>query len=130
MSSQSRGTPVQHNPSSANHRLIELPPDLQSLLESDDAPVLTIESSDTSALLKTPTKTYALRQKNTSNAMMLLSPSPSDGTPEQGISIISTIKETVELDTVPDKATGTSGGTVKSIGGPKGKWHERFGRNR
>ncbi|KAF4967918.1 hypothetical protein FSARC_4611 [Fusarium sarcochroum] len=130
MSSQSRGTPVQHNPSSANYRLIELPPDLQALLESDDAPVLTIESTDSSAILKTPTKSYAFRQKNTSNAMMLLSPSPSDGTPEQGISIISTIKETVELDTVPDKATGASGGASKSIGGAKGKWHERFGRNR
>lgn len=91
---------------------------------------LTMESSDSSAVIKTPTKTYALRQKNTSNALMLLSPTPlptsSDGPVEQGISIISTINETVELDTVPD----VSAGTAKGLGGGKGKWHERFGRNR
>lgn len=92
---------------------------------------LTLESSDTSALLKTPSKTYALRQKNTSNAFMLLSPTPSTPeNPEQGISIVSTIRETVELEVVPDKTAGTSGGATKSLGGAKGKWHERFGRNR
>jgi sister chromatid cohesion protein DCC1 len=124
MASQSRGMPVQHNPSSTNYRLIELPPDLQNILEAEDAPVLTMESNDTSAVIKTPNKTYALRQKNTSNALMLLSPmeSPSEDEPfAQGISIISTIKETVELDTVPEKAKAAPG---------KGKWHERFGRNR
>jgi hypothetical protein len=87
---------------------------------------LRIESSETSAVIKTPNKTYALRQKNTSNALMLLSPmsSPSSDEPfGQGISIISTIRETVELDTVPEKAA------AKSAPG-KGKWHERFGRNR
>ncbi|KAL2691549.1 hypothetical protein Neosp_001938 [[Neocosmospora] mangrovei] len=131
MSSQSRGITVQHTPSETNYRLIELPPELQSLLESDSAPVLTLESSDTSALLKTPSKTYALRQKNTSNAFMLLSPTPATPeNPEQGISIVSTIRETVELEVVPDKSTGTSGGATKSLGGAKGKWHERFGRNR
>lgn len=90
---------------------------------------LRLESSDTSAVIKTPTKTYALRQKNTSNAMMLLSPTPpplsSDGPVEQGISIISTIKETVELETVPDKPADAP----KAVAG-KGKWHEKFGRNR
>ncbi|KAF9762026.1 hypothetical protein IL306_003582 [Fusarium sp. DS 682] len=130
MSSQSSGLKVHHNPSPTNYRLIELPPDLLSLLESNDAPVLTIESSDSSAIIKTPTKTYALRQKNTSNALMLLSPMPlpesSGGPVEQGISIIATIKETVELDTVPD----VSAGATKGLGGGKGKWHERFGRNR
>ncbi|KAM5347951.1 hypothetical protein ACJ41O_007775 [Fusarium nematophilum] len=129
MSSQSRGIPIQHNPSSASYRLIELPPDLQSLLESDSPPVIALESSDTSAVLKTPSKTYALRQKNTSNALMLLSPSSSAESPEQGISIISTIRETVELEPVPDKAAGASAGAPKSTGS-KGKWHERFGRNR
>ncbi|KAM0358177.1 hypothetical protein HYE67_003487 [Fusarium culmorum] len=124
MSSQSRGIPVQHNPSSTNYRLIELPPDLQNILEAEDAPVLSIESSDTSAIIKTPNKTYALRQKNTSNALMLISPitlSSEDEPIGQGISIVSTIKETVELDVVPEKATSAPG---------KGKWHERFGRNR
>ncbi|KAJ4225600.1 hypothetical protein NW759_005293 [Fusarium solani] len=131
MSSQSRGITIQHTSSETNYRLIELPPELQSLLESDSAPILTLESSDTSALLKTPSKTYALRQKNTSNALMLLSPTPSTlENPEQGISIVSTIRETVELEVVPDKTAGTSGGATKSLGGAKGKWHERFGRNR
>ncbi|EGU85637.1 hypothetical protein FOXB_03783 [Fusarium oxysporum f. sp. conglutinans Fo5176] len=120
MSSQSGGITVQYNPSSTNYRLIELPPDLLSLLESDDAPVLTMESSDSSAVIKTPTKTYALRQKNTSNALMLLSPTPlpasSDGPLEQGVSIISTIKETVELDTVPDVSAGTTKGFGGGIG--------------
>ncbi|UPK97297.1 hypothetical protein LCI18_008232 [Fusarium solani-melongenae] len=131
MSSQSRGITIQHAPSEANYRLIELPPELQSLLESDSAPVLTLESSDTSALLKTPSKTYALRQKNTSNAFMLLSPTSSTpDNPEQGISIVSTIRETIELEVVPDKTARTSGGATKSLGGAKGKWHERFGRSR
>ncbi|RSL71847.1 hypothetical protein CEP54_001056 [Fusarium duplospermum] len=131
MSSQSRGITIQHTPSETNYRLIELPPELQSLLESDSPPVLTLESSDTSALLKTPSKAYALRQKNTSNAFMLLSPTPSTPeNPEQGISIVSTIRETVELEVVPDKTAGTSSGATKSLGGAKGKWHERFGRNR
>ncbi|KAF5026889.1 hypothetical protein F66182_919 [Fusarium sp. NRRL 66182] len=128
--SQSRGTPIQHNPSSTNYRLIELPPDLQSLLESDDAPVLTLESSESSAILKTPSKSYALRQKNTSNAIMLLAPSLSGDVAEPSISIISTIRETVELDTVPDKAAGASGGAPRIAGASKGKWHERFGKNR
>jgi hypothetical protein len=39
MSSQSGGITVQNNPSSTSYRLIELPPDLLSLLESEDAPV-------------------------------------------------------------------------------------------
>lgn len=39
MASQSRGMAVQHNPSSTSYRLIELPPDLQNILEADDAPV-------------------------------------------------------------------------------------------
>lgn len=39
MASQSGGITVQHNPSPTSYRLIELPPDLLSLLESDDAPV-------------------------------------------------------------------------------------------
>jgi sister chromatid cohesion protein DCC1 len=85
---------------------------------------LSIESSDTSAVIKTPNKTYALRQKNTSNAFMLISPmssSSSDESSSQGISIVSTIKETVELDVVPEKAKSAPN---------KGKWHERFGRNR
>lgn len=90
---------------------------------------LTIEASDTSALLKTPNKTYALRQKNTSNALMLLTPCATPDSPEQGIAIVSTIRETVELEVVPNKAPGASSGGLKNTGS-KGKWHERFGKNR
>lgn len=39
MSSQTRGIPVRHIPDDAGYRLIELPPELVSLLESDNAPV-------------------------------------------------------------------------------------------
>ncbi|KAH8736517.1 hypothetical protein BGZ61DRAFT_442153 [Ilyonectria robusta] len=129
MSSQTRGIPVRHIPDDAGYRLIELPPELVSLLESDNAPVLTIEASDTSALLKTPNKTYALRQKNTSNALMILTPCATPDSPEQGIAIVSTIRETVELEVVPDKAPGAASGGLKNTGS-KGKWHERFGKNR
>ncbi|KAH6957620.1 hypothetical protein BKA56DRAFT_602237 [Ilyonectria sp. MPI-CAGE-AT-0026] len=129
MSRQSRGIPLRHIPDDAGYRLIELPPELISLLESDTAPVLTLESSDTSALLKTPNKTYALRQKNTSNALMLLAPRPAPDFLEQAVAIVSTIRETVELEAVPDKAPSAVSGGLKSTGS-KGKWHERFGKNR
>ncbi|CAM1511702.1 Fc.00g092150.m01.CDS01 [Cosmosporella sp. VM-42] len=127
MSSQKQGITVSHVPDDRGYRLIELPPELQSLLESDTAPVLTIEADDASALLKTPNKTYALRQKNTSNALILLSPHTSSASPEQGLALISSIQETVELDVVPEKTPGV--GPLKNTGS-KGKWHEKFGRNR
>ncbi|KID85391.1 Sister chromatid cohesion protein DCC1, partial [Metarhizium majus ARSEF 297] len=127
MSSQSQGIKLIHNPDSSGYRLLELPPDLVNLLESDTAPVLTLESSDSSTVLRTPSKTYNLRQKNTSNGLYLLAPhSPSD-LPDQELAVISTIHETVELDVVPemparqDKLADT---------GSRGKWHEMFGRGR
>ena len=58
---------------------------------------------------------------------MLLSPHNSSSNPEQGLAIISTIHETVELDTVPEKPMGV--GALKNTGS-KGKWHEKFGRDR
>ncbi|UKZ79997.1 hypothetical protein TrVFT333_007761 [Trichoderma virens FT-333] len=115
--------PLHHRPDDTGYRLIELPPELESLLESENAPVLTLEPSETSALLKTPDRTYALRQKNTSNSVILLSP-----TPDQGMAAISTIHETVELELVP-QATSTSGGQLKNTGS-RGKWHEMFGKGR
>lgn len=89
---------------------------------------MTLESSDTSAILKTPTKSYALRQKNTSNSLMLLAPHDSPSNPKRGMAIISTIHETIELDKAPDVPTGPTPGLKNT--GSKGKWHERFGRNR
>ncbi|KAK4085389.1 uncharacterized protein Triagg1_379 [Trichoderma aggressivum f. europaeum] len=137
MSSSSQATqkiPLHHRPDDTGYRLIELPPELESLLESENAPVLTLESSPTSALLKTPDKTYSLRQKNTSNSVILLSPtSTSTSPPDQAIAAISTIRETVELEPAPQAAaTGASssgGGPLKNTGS-RGKWHEMFGKGR
>ncbi|QYT02001.1 hypothetical protein H0G86_009006 [Trichoderma simmonsii] len=116
--------PLHHRPDDTGYRLIELPPELESLLESENAPVLTLESSETSALLKTPDRTYSLRQKNTSNSVILLSPTTSD----QGMAAISTIRETVELDVAPQTPVA-SGGPLKNTGS-RGKWHEMFGKGR
>ncbi|TFB00492.1 hypothetical protein CCMA1212_007683 [Trichoderma ghanense] len=119
--------PLHHQPDDTGYRLIELPPELESLLESENAPVLTLESSESSALLKTPDRTYSLRQKNTSNSVMLLSPTTSSTSQDQGMSAICTIHETVELELVP-QAVATSG-PLKNTGS-RGKWHERFGKGR
>ncbi|KAL7786344.1 hypothetical protein V8C37DRAFT_405416 [Trichoderma ceciliae] len=121
--------PLHHKPDDIGYRLIELPPEVESLLASDNAPVLTLESSETSALLKTPDRTYSLRQKNTSNSVILLSPfaSSTSSSPEQGIAAISTIRETVELEVVPQLVV--SGGQLKNTGS-RGKWHEMFGKGR
>ncbi|KAL2208550.1 hypothetical protein CC79DRAFT_1331720 [Sarocladium strictum] len=126
--SQGAGIPLSHPHSTSRFRLIELPPGLDTLLTSPGAPRLTLESSDDLAVLKTPDKTYALRQKNTSNALILLQPKASNG----GLEAIGTVHETVELDVVPERAAGGSdaaaGGTKHT--GSKGKWHERFGKGR
>uniref|UniRef100_A0A1Y1N951 Uncharacterized protein n=1 Tax=Photinus pyralis TaxID=7054 RepID=A0A1Y1N951_PHOPY len=127
MSSQSQGIRLIHNPDSSGYRLLELPPDLVNLLESDTAPVLTLESSDSSTVLRTPSKTYNIRQKNTSNGLFLLAPhSPSD-LPDQELAVISIIHETVELDVVPEMPAGRD----KLVDtGSRGKWHEMFGKGR
>ena len=89
---------------------------------------LTLESTDAAALLKTPDKTYSLRQKNTSNALILLKPhAPENSVPEQGMAAFSTIGETVELDPVSDAAARAPAAKPAAN---RGKWHERFGRNR
>lgn len=89
---------------------------------------VTIESSEPSALLKAGDKSYALRQKNTSNALILLKPHvPLDtsSSPDIGLGAISTIHETVELDIARQAPVAAS-----EKASSKGKWHERFGRNR
>jgi sister chromatid cohesion protein DCC1 len=129
MASQDQGIPLRHQPDDVGYRLIELPPDLEHLLESDTAPVLTLESSATSAILRTPDKAYSFRQKNTSNALILLSAVPSsESEPGQSLTAISTIHETVELDPYHERDASTAGSARTT--GSKGKWHERFGRNR
>ncbi|KAL7897633.1 hypothetical protein HDV63DRAFT_376492 [Trichoderma sp. SZMC 28014] len=128
MSSTDFKIPLRHQPDDVGYRLIELPPELQSLLESDNPPVLTLESSETSALLKSPDRTYSLRQKNTSNSVILLSPLDPSTDSNQGIAAISTIHETVELELVPENVTAASG-QLKNTGS-RGKWHEMFGKGR
>ncbi|KFA65193.1 hypothetical protein S40285_01453 [Stachybotrys chlorohalonatus IBT 40285] len=125
MSSQNKGISLRHTPDNIGYRLIEIPAELQELLESSTPPILSIEASDTAAVLRTPNKAYSLRQKNTSNALMLLSPNNSPDSPEQTLAAISTIHETVELEEYhePEKKEAPKAKL-------SGKWHERFGKAR
>ncbi|KAI9158236.1 DNA repair protein rhp42 [Paramyrothecium foliicola] len=109
MSSQEQGIPLRHQPDDVGYRLIELPPDLQHLLESETAPVLTLESSPNSAILRTPDKAYSLRQKNTSNAVIILSSNTSSADGQSSLAAISTIHETVELDPYHEKDVSSAG---------------------
>ena len=87
---------------------------------------LTLESSPTAGLLKTADKTYSLRQKNTSNALILLSVAElqpdSSQIPEAGVAAIATVHDTVELV--------AEAGNAAPAPAAKGKWHEKFGRSR
>ncbi|KAL7629000.1 hypothetical protein AAE478_000518 [Parahypoxylon ruwenzoriense] len=126
MSSQKdTGTPLTHAPDGIGYKLLELPSDLLALLESEDPPILTLESSTNSAILKGGTQSWGLRQKNTSNALILLKSSevtiPSSQVPETGLKAIATIHDTIEL--VPEP-------TGKTAPVARGKWHEKFARGR
>lgn len=186
MPSQRQGITLEHSPDGSGYRLLELPPDLANLLESQTAPVsvpsriqcpsthflprpvpqkmrnlnnagedhnanfhqtiytisnvfsrgnlclpltssLTLESSDTSAILRTPDRTYTLRQKNTSNALCLLSTRQSADSTEPHVAIVATVHETVDLDPVHEPP-GRGDGLIDT--GSRGKWHERFGKGR
>ncbi|KAI0013026.1 hypothetical protein F4779DRAFT_613894 [Xylariaceae sp. FL0662B] len=126
MSSQKDlGIPLVHASDGLGYRLLELPAELLTLLESDNPPVLSLESSVNSAILKSGTQSWSLRQKNTSNALILLQASettrPSSEIPEMGLRAITTIHDTIEL--VPEP-------TDKAAPVARGKWHERFARGR
>lgn len=128
LSSQSvAGIPLNHAPSATTYKLLELPPDLLALLESDSPPTLRLEPSPTAGLLKTPdNKTWSLRQKNTSNALILLQasgPGPSPGQDSAALSTVATLHETVEL--VPEAESAAA-----PVVAAKGKWHEKFGKTR
>ncbi|KAK4098302.1 hypothetical protein N658DRAFT_455325 [Parathielavia hyrcaniae] len=136
MSSQDlAGIPLSHSPDGTGYKLLELPPELLELLESQDCPTLTLHPSPTAALLKTPNKTYSLRQKNTSNALILLSPTSSSDissdnveqetatTATAGLATIATAHETIEL--VPEAEEAAVAAPK-----PRGKWHEKFARVR
>ncbi|KAL2177693.1 uncharacterized protein P884DRAFT_259317 [Thermothelomyces heterothallicus CBS 202.75] len=134
MSTQDTGSiPLSHAPDGTGYKLMELPPELLELLQGQDPPTLTLHPSPTAALLETPSSTYSLRQKNTSNALILLAPSSAssggetadDGRPPAavGLDTIATLHETIEL--VPEE-----GNTATPAPKARGKWHEKFGRGR
>lgn len=127
LSSQSvAGIPLNHAPSDTTYKLLELPPDLLALLESDSPPTLRLEPSPTAGLLKTPdNKTWSLRQKNTSNALILLQASGpgQDSAAAASLSTVATLHETVEL--VPEAESAAA-----PVVAAKGKWHEKFGKTR
>ncbi|KAI5922538.1 hypothetical protein F4810DRAFT_672846 [Camillea tinctor] len=133
MSSQKdAGISLTHAPDGVGYKILELPPELLAILESDDPPVMSLESSTNSAVLKTGAHSWSLRQKNTSNALILLSPSekmtptttaassPSQ-IPEAELKAIATIHDTIELVSEP---------TGKTAPVARGKWHEKFARGR
>ncbi|KAI0872936.1 hypothetical protein GGS24DRAFT_413897 [Hypoxylon argillaceum] len=126
MSSQNDpGIPIFHAPDGIGYKLMELPPELLEALESANRPQLRLEASDSSAVLRFGSKSWALRQKNTSNALILLKPNDltvaSTQMPQTGLQAISTIHDTIEL--VPESAG-------KPVPAAKGKWHEKFARGR
>ncbi|KAI0486132.1 hypothetical protein F4859DRAFT_511130 [Xylaria cf. heliscus] len=149
MSSQrDAGIPVFHAPDGIGYRLMELPPELLEALESPNPPKLSLEASATSAVLKCGSQAWGLRQKNTSNALILFRPGDINLAPSQtpqtqqtqqtqqtpqtpqtpqipqaqsSLRLISTIHDTIEL--VPES-------TDKPVPPTKGKWHERFARGR
>ncbi|KAI0600063.1 hypothetical protein F4775DRAFT_547825 [Biscogniauxia sp. FL1348] len=135
MSSQKdAGISLTHAPDGVGYKILELPPELLAILESDDPPVMSLESSTNSAILKTGAHSWGLRQKNTSNALILLSSSDNAATtttmttttcpshiPEAGLKAIATIHDTIELVSEPAGKTAPVS---------RGKWHEKFARGR
>ncbi|ROW14065.1 hypothetical protein VPNG_04187 [Cytospora leucostoma] len=114
-----KGIPLHHAPSGTGYKLLELPPELLALLESDDPPILRLEPSPTAGLLKTPdNKTWSLRQKNTSNALILL-----QAAEQGGLDAVATVHDTTEL--VPEAEAAAA-----PVVAARGKWHERFGKTR
>lgn len=127
MSSQKdAGIPLMHASDGVGYKLLELPPELLALLESEDPPVLILESSTDSAVIKSGTQSWRLRQKNTSNALILLkscegTPSSSSQIAEPSLKAIATVHDTIEL---------VSESSAKTEPVARGKWHERFARGR
>ncbi|KAI6715075.1 hypothetical protein PZA11_000053 [Diplocarpon coronariae] len=111
-------------------KLLELPPDLLTLLESSDPPTLAITTSPTTgfALLSHGTQHYQMRQKNTSNPLLLLQPSRTG--PKQAddkekfvsqpsVTAVAKIEDTVELILQEGKKEAKVN-----------KWHEKFAKSR
>ncbi|TVY27294.1 hypothetical protein LHYA1_G003372 [Lachnellula hyalina] len=134
-------------PFSANHnqqafKLLELPPEVLALLESDKPPafdpvlLITITSSPATAttpgyaILCSGDKKYQMRQKNTSNPIMILQPSSTFPTeaddaasfiPVPSITAIAKIEDTIEL--IVQEAEAKAPPKVN-------KWHEKFAKSR
>ncbi|KAI1821646.1 hypothetical protein F4861DRAFT_446152 [Xylaria intraflava] len=126
MSSQDNSSiPIFHAHDGIGYRLIELPHELLEALESTSPPELKLQSSATSAVLTCGSQSWGLRQKNTSNALILLKSSDitvaSSQPPQTGLKAISTVHDTIEL--VPESAD-------KPAPTAKGKWHEKFAKAR
>ncbi|KAM3445331.1 hypothetical protein NHJ13734_000458 [Beauveria thailandica] len=128
MSSQNKGVPFYNAPDNSGFRLIELPAELEALLEGPSPPVLYLEpGADDMVTLRSPEHTYSIKQKSTSNALFLIKPyTPDVSSPQQGIAAVATIKETVELERVNTTIIVDRAPNTKS----RGKWHEKFGRAR
>lgn len=126
-SQEAKGIPLNHAPDGTGYRLLELPPELLSLFESGGGPpALRLEASPAAGLLRGPDgRTWSLRQKNTSNALILLRAGDRGGV---GVGVgsldaVATLHETVEL--VPEAEAAAA-----PVVAARGKWHERFGRTR
>ncbi|CZS96326.1 uncharacterized protein RAG0_05701 [Rhynchosporium agropyri] len=117
-------------------KLLELPSELLALLESENPPTFTIASSPSTltapgyALLCHGTKQYQMRQKNTSNPLLILQPSSTGPTvaddadtfiPQPSVTAISKIEDTIEL-ILEDE------GKKKEV--KVNKWHEKFAKTR
>ncbi|ROW02103.1 hypothetical protein VSDG_02502 [Cytospora chrysosperma] len=120
-SQDAKGIPLNHAPAGTGYKLLELPPELLALLESASPPAqLRLEPSPTAGLLRAPDgRTWSLRQKNTSNALILLRADSHS----HSLDAVATLHDTVEL--VPEAEAAAAPVLVA-----KGKWHERFGRTR
>ncbi|KAH8808835.1 hypothetical protein F5884DRAFT_382957 [Xylogone sp. PMI_703] len=119
-------------------KLLELPPELLTLLESEDPPTLTIRSSEASAgspayaILSSGDKNYQIRQKSTSNPIMVLQPSqtvptdhddPTKFIPKTSMAAIATVEDTLELALVASEESPAAPKKVNI-------WHERFAKGR
>lgn len=111
--------PLNHAPTTTAYKLLELPAELVALLESENPPTLRLEHTPSAGLLRMPgNKTWSLRQKNTSNALIIL-----QTTDDQSLNAVATLHDMVEL--MPE-AESAAAPTIAV----RGKWHEKFGKTR
>ncbi|KAI9053130.1 hypothetical protein LZ554_003397 [Drepanopeziza brunnea f. sp. 'monogermtubi'] len=134
--------PISSSHTQQAFKLLELPPELLSLLESENPPTLTITSSASTTSSTTPsyailthgTNQYQMRQKNTSNPLLILQPSrtgpthadDADGFVSQpSVTAVAKIEDTLELILQEEAGPGAKKKEAKV-----NKWHEKFARSR